>query len=179
MTDLKKFIHDHRDEFDDMEPDPNHFNRFEERLSAMSSIRPVPVNRFQMLRIAALILVLISVSVFVFDLATREIRERFGAQTARLELPVDVKEAILYYDNQSAKQLAEISKLAGNNPAGRELSASAMKEIDKLDENTNELKGSLLQNPNNERLLAALIQNQQMKDGILSNIVSKLTIINK
>jgi len=179
MTDLQKFISDHRTEFDDLEPDPDHFRRFEKKLKKLPASRTLTSNRHQMLRIAALILVLISVSVFVFDLATREIREWYGTQTSRLELPKDVDEAIQYYDNQITQQLGEIRKLAGENTAGREVSASALKEIGMLDDNTNELKRCLLQNPNNERLLAALIQNQQMKEGILSNIVTKLNSIHK
>ena len=79
MSNLQKFIRDHQSEFDEAEPSAGHFDRFSARLDEQTVIHPVARNRSQMLKIAALILVLISVSLMVFDLVTREIRDRFAA----------------------------------------------------------------------------------------------------
>jgi hypothetical protein len=43
-----------------------------------------------------------------------------------------------------------------------------------LDAGTKELQRSLAENPNDERIQAAIIQNQQMKEGIMNTILSKL-----
>jgi hypothetical protein len=175
MSDLNQFIRNHRDEFDDVEPDPGHFGRFESRLQkeAVTTVG----KRNAMLRIAAMILILISVSVFLFDFATHEIMTRFGAGKSQVEMPGDVAEAIRYYDDQAIQQLSVISRLTGASPEARLLSESSLQELASLDDDTRVLKDELSSNPNNERILAALIQNQQMKEGIMRTIIHQLSQI--
>ncbi|MEI7724162.1 MAG: hypothetical protein WCK09_03610 [Bacteroidota bacterium] len=175
MPNLQKFIRDHQSEFDDAEPSAGHFDRFAARLDALPVTRPVARTRSQMLKIAALILVLISVSVMVFDLATREIRDRFAMAKQGSELPLEIREAVQYYDNQSGKQMATLQSLTANHADAVALNASALKEIRSLDATTNELKKSLTENPGNERILDAIIQNQQMKETMLNNIITQLS----
>ncbi|MCK9423701.1 MAG: hypothetical protein M0Q38_14005 [Bacteroidales bacterium] len=174
MSDLEKFIKDHREEFDTFEPSPDHFKKFETLLQQQPEVLQPGINRFMMLKIAALILVLITVSVFVFDLATKGIRDRLNNRNAGTELPLEVKEVVQYYDIQVAERFGQIQKLASSNEEARMLNSNAIREIQNLDVSTDELKKSLAENPNNERLLAALIQNQQMKEGIMNNIINKL-----
>ena len=175
MPNLEKYIKDHRDEFDSNEPEPDHFRRFEQRLNGQPELKPIRHNRYRLLKIAALIIMLISVSVFVFDFATREIRERFAAEKQGRELPVEIREAVQYYDNQTRTQLAAITKLAANREDASVLNTSALKEISNLDATTEELKNSLAGNPGNEHILDAIIRNQRMKETMLTNIITQLS----
>jgi hypothetical protein len=175
MSDLNKFIRDNRAEFDDAEPDPGHFARFESRLARQQAHPHTLARRNAMLRVAALILLLITGSVVVFDFATQEIRNRFTAQDNSGELPAEVREAMQYYDNQAGEKMNTITRLTAGNPEARSLSQASLEEISNLDENTQELTRDLRGNPNNERIIAALIRNQQMKDGIMNTIITQLT----
>ena len=175
MPNLEKFIKDHLEEFDSFEPEPGHFKRFEDRLKAQPGLKPSVHNRWMMLRIAALIIILITVSVFVFDLATREIRERFAAEKQGAELPLEIREAVRYYENQTDMQVATLHKLAAHHEDAGALNASALKEIQSLDATTNELKKSLSENPGNEQILDAIIRNQQMKESMLNTIITQLS----
>jgi hypothetical protein len=47
-------------------------------------------------------------------------------------------------------------------------------ELTDLDANIAELKQALQKNPDNERLQAALIQNQQMKNQVLDNMINQM-----
>ncbi|MEI6683078.1 MAG: hypothetical protein WCO44_10650 [Bacteroidota bacterium] len=166
---------EHRDEFDSSEPDPGHFRRFEERLGGQEPLKLPVINRTMMLKIAALILLMITVAVFVFDLGTREIRERFSAGSQANELPAEIRQAIEYYDIQTTKQLGTMNKLAANHMEPGVAGESAMNEIRNLDAATEELKTLLADNPGNEHILDAIIQNQQMKESVLTNIISQIS----
>jgi hypothetical protein len=174
MPDLEKFIKDRLDEFNSFEPEPGHFGRFEERLSQQSTQKPLQHNRSLTLKIAATIIVLITVSVLIFDFATREFRDRM-AEKQGMELPFEIREAVQYYDNQTNAQIAAIHKLAANREDAGALSESALKEINSLDATTRELKESLAGNPGNEHILDAIIRNQQMKESMLNTIITQLS----
>jgi hypothetical protein len=175
MSDLEKYMRDHRAEFDGDEPDPGHFKRFEERLATQPVTMHRGVNRFAMLKVAALILLLITVSVFVFDWAGREIREQFATGKQGTELPLEVREAVQYYDSQTATQLGTLNKLAAAQNEAATVNESARKEMKNLDAATAELKKLLAGNPGNERILDAIVQNQRMKESVLKNIISQVT----
>jgi hypothetical protein len=176
MSDLQKFIREHQDEMNDAEPTAGHFERFAARLEEQSvGIHPPGRTRSQVLKVAALIVMLITVSVFVFDFATREIRERFANGNKGTELPVEIREAVQYYDSQAATQLATINKLAANNTSTGAPGVSALQEIRSLDATTEELMRSLDGNPGNEHILDAIIRNQRMKETMLNTIIIQLS----
>jgi len=179
MSDIENFIRNHRSEFDDIEPKPGHVQRFEARLNVDNTGRIVGINRLFLLKIAALLLLLITVSVFVFDLKTRSVRSRLGIEVASAELPSEVKEAMQYYDGQAIQQMNEIDKLAGTGQQAKDLNMTARRELQSLDDNTTALKKAFSENPNNERLIAALIQNQQMKERVTNTILAQLHQLKK
>ena len=176
MPDLEKYIKSHFDEFNSNEPDSGHFTRFENRLNAQPQLKPSGRNRSLLLKIAATILILIILSAFIFEFATREIRERFYAEKAKTELPPEIMQAVQYYDNQTNAQIATLNKLAANREDAGTLNASVLKEIQSLDATTNELKISLLKNPGNDHILDAIIQNQQMKETMLNTIITHMSV---
>ena len=175
MSNLRKFIKEHRVEFDDAEPSAGHFERFAARLDEQTVKRSLARNPSQILKIAALIIVLISMSVLVFDFATREIRERFASQKAGTELPLEIREAVQYYDNQTSRQIATLYKLAAIHEDPGALSATVLKDIQSIDATTDELKKSLAGNPGNERIFDAIIRNQQMKETMLNTIITQVS----
>lgn len=175
MQKLEKYIHDHLEEFDVNVPEEGHFKRFEDRLSQQQVMNHTAHSRSQALKIAAVIILLITVSVFVFDFVTREIRERFATEKTGGELPMEIREAVQYYDNQTSTQLATLNKLSANREDAGSLNASALKDIRVLDAATEELKNSLEGNPGNEHILDAIIRNQQMKEAMLQTIISQLS----
>lgn len=175
MPDLKRYIADHREEFDGQEPDPGHFSRFGKLLDNQPAVHQPPANRPMLLKVAALILLMITVSVFLFDMASREIRERFAGEKSVAELPLEIREAMQYYDNQATNNLGTIQKLAANSREAGLVNESARVEIQALDAATAELKKQLADSPGNERILEAIIQNQQMKESVLQTIIKQVS----
>jgi hypothetical protein len=174
MNRLEKYFGEHREAFDDQEPSPGHFERFEERLDKVHSCTRSRIGRPVILSIAAIILLLIAISSVVFDMKTNILRSGFGITYAKNELPAEINEAIQYYDILAVKQLKEIDELAGTDQKARDLSLSARREVQSLDNNTVALKKAFLESPGNERILAALVQNQQMKEKVTSTILTQM-----
>jgi len=179
MTELENFINAHRSDFDNQEPDSGHFKRFEQRLEETPAIKNHLFNGISALKVAAIIVFFISVSVIVFDLSTRAIKTRLFREQAVIELPSEVREAMQYYNQQADIQLGKINQLAGDRIEARELCQSALKEIKILNDNSAELEKNLSENPNNCRIQAAIIQNQKMKEGVLNTIISQLSLQKK
>jgi hypothetical protein len=179
MSDIQKLFRDHRDEFDDAEPPDGHFERFAARLHEEPAVMPVRHRPARMLKIAAAIIILITGSVAVFDLATREIRERYANDGKEHDLPVEIREAVQYYDNQAATQLAMLNKMADSQVDAHDAGASALREISSLDATTAELKMALQENPGNERILDAIVRNQRMKEIMLNTIINQLSQVKK
>ncbi|MEI6889423.1 MAG: hypothetical protein ACOYM0_13090 [Bacteroidales bacterium] len=173
MNNLDKLIQENRLQFDDTEPPDGHFERFSEKLGTWERMPSAP-SRFGFVKVAAVIIVIITGSVMVFDLATRSIRDRFTASESGFGMTAEMTEAIQYYDARAMSQIKEVDKLANDPAEAGRINKEAMKEIEALDENTRDLQKSLAENPNCERLQAAVIQNQQMKEGIMNTIVSNL-----
>lgn len=174
MTKLEEIITQNRSGFDDRDPDPGHFQRFEQRLETSGQPRKLSFNRIGMLKVAAIIVFLITISSLVFDLATQEIRKNVFGLPALAELPLEVREAMQYYDQQVDQQLTEISKLSNTSGEAMELNQSAMKQIQALDDNTLELRKNLAESPGNGRIQEAILQNQKMKEGVLNTILFQL-----
>ena len=94
MDNLDKLIHDNRDQFDATEPLDGHFERFAEKMGFPEQTAVAVPSRFGLLKVAAIILVIITGSIAVFDLATRSIRERFSSDKAGVEMSDEFSEAI-------------------------------------------------------------------------------------
>jgi len=174
MSHLKKFIEANRAAFDEDEPGPNHFEKFNDRLRMLEDKSIVSKPSFQLLKVAAVIVVLISISVLLFEVATSQLKSRLTAEGPGYELPQDISDAIQYYDNESASKIATLRQLALNEGESEALCGSVMSEIKLLDATTTELRKSLEQTPGNQHIYDAIIQNQQMKESMLNNVIDQL-----
>jgi hypothetical protein len=174
MDKLEKFIVENRGLFDDAEPMEGHFNRFREKLEQ----EPVPerfaYNRMFFLKIAAGVLVLLTVSVFIFDFAAGRLSDKFTGAQIGVAIPAEMQDAINYYDNSASSKLRQIDKLACCGQDTRKIRSMAGNELKNLDSDAAELQKALSENPGNERLQAAIIRNYQMKDEVMDQVVKQM-----
>lgn len=175
MSNLEKFIKENRSDFDDAEPSAGHFGRFAARLEEELPAHNFSRNRPQMLKIAALILLLICLSAIVFDFAATQIRKNFMPETANVQVQDELKDAISYYESETTEQLAVLGNLTHGKQEAIQTSSSVLTDLKNLDAATAELKKTLDENPGNERIQEAIIQNQQMKNLILNNVIARLS----
>jgi hypothetical protein len=124
-----------------------------------------------LLRIAAVALLLVTVGLIVFDLATGAWKNGDDTEFASVILPADIRDAYEFYEQRSLDRMGEINRLTEDCPQGVVLRDKATKEVSTFEANTRELKKALTENPDNERIQAALIQNQKLKEAALNNIL--------
>jgi hypothetical protein len=175
MSNLEKFVRDHLAEFNSDEPGTGHFRRFEDRLESLPGHSRNLPGRYSALRVAAMILILVTVSVVVFDTVTSGLRDWFSAGKGPSELPAEIRDAMKYYDDRATIQIAAIRELAMNREDAAAINASALREIGHLDAGSEELKRTLAANPGNEMLLPAIVRNRQMKENMLKTIIRQLS----
>ena len=178
MDKLEKFISENRGSFDDAEPLSGHFSRFEEKLDQQQSHGGVAIDRNFLLKIAAGLLILLTVSVYIFDFAANRISKNLSGENRSAIVPAEMQDAINYYDDAASAKLGQINKLACCGQDTRKVHSMASDELKSLDANSAELQKTLSENPGNERVQAAIIQNHQMKEKVMNQVVDKLKMKN-
>jgi hypothetical protein len=179
MDKLEKFITDNRELFDDAEPLAGHFSRFEEKLDQQRAHSGFAIDKNFLLKIAAGLLILLTVSVYIFDFAANRISKNLAGENRSAIVPAEMQDAINYYDDAASAKLGQIDKLACCGQDTRKVYSMANNEMKSLNANSVELQKALSENPGNERIQAAIIQNHQMKEKIMNQVVDKLKMKNE
>jgi len=175
MKDLEKYVQDNLDQFNDAEPGPDHFEKFRNKLELQGN-RDYNIQRSGMfIKIAAAILIFLTVAVFIFDHSIHGLRNILVHQTAAVVFPADVSDVMQYYSQEASQGMNEINQLAGSDEEAQQLKDMALKDLRTLDANTSELSRAYRENPDDERITAAIIRNQQMKETIIKNIVQEMS----
>jgi hypothetical protein len=174
MEKLEKFFVENRGSFDDAEPMEGHYDRFLEKLDSEYSPARFTHNRLFLLKVAAGILVLLTVSVFIFDFAAGNLAGRMTGKNTGIAISSETEDAINYYDQEASSKLRQINSLACCGQDTRKISTMAGNEMDNLDANSVELRKALSENPGNERIQAAIIQTSQMKEKVMNQVVKQM-----
>ncbi|MBE0649030.1 MAG: hypothetical protein IH596_14760 [Bacteroidales bacterium] len=171
MNNLDKFIRNHAEMFDDQEPAEGHFDRFEQRLERQhaSVTRTAPIRMW--MKIAAGIIILITAGLAISDLATHDFSKRTNLQEATLGLPDELIEVLDIYQRRSDQKMTELNQLALNCPNGSQLIQTTQNEVDQLNKNMDNLVSALKENPSDNRVQNALIQNCKAKESLLSDVI--------
>ena len=176
MEPIESFFKENRESFDDQEPEDGHFSKFSDKLEYEFGKPSLTFNRTTILKVAAIILFLITASVFVFDYSINKLKSSLESNSAGAILAPEFQDAIQYYNMRTSDRLGEFRKLACCGEQQIRLNAIMSSELNALDANSSELQRSLSEHPDNERVQAALIKNQQMKEQVVENMIAKLKV---
>ena len=167
---LKKFVQTHRDAFDSFEPRADLWQDISRELNRPPIRKVIPLYQRPVWRYAAAVVVLVSVGIGLF---------KYGQHTAQLSIAPPLA-AI-------APEMAEVENyyLSVINEKKRERSAFDLKklgvekdfsgEISKLDSSYVQLKKELYTNPNKQPVIDAMVQNLQIRIGILNQQLEVLS----
>jgi hypothetical protein len=175
MKDLEKYVNENLDQFNDAEPGPDHFERFRAKLELQERVGSKFQQSGLMLKIAAGILIFLTLGVFIFDTSIHGLKNLLNRQTAAVVFPADVSDAMHYYAQQASQGMHEINQLAGNSDEAQQVKEMTLNDLRSLDANTSELTKAYRENPDDERITAAIIRNQQMKETIIQNVIQQLS----
>jgi hypothetical protein len=167
---LEKYILDHREAFDDLEPDPAVWEKVDTRKAPV-----IRINWKDIAWKAAAVAVIFVASYYFHDyMASRNQSSPMMMGEKRREAVPMVRELIeaeAYYSAQINTKKEEVFRLAGANPDIRQ---EVDLELVDLDQVYNELKEDLKDNADNKEVIEAMIQNYRLKLEILEDMLQAL-----
>ena len=169
MNNLEKQIKEQRLLLDSDLPREGHEERFVQKLKRMPEQGPVRRIRFRhAIQVAAAVAVILTSAVLLVR------TEKSTSKAARQEIPADIMEADIYYTSQLDARYDEISGFHFDN---EEEKAVLLHELKDLEEYHQQLMKDLEANPDDERVLAALIRHYQLKMELMDQIIKQLNQI--
>lgn len=163
---LEKYVLDHRDQFDDQEPDPSLWEKVETRKAPVIRINW----KSAAWKVAAAVAIFIG-SYFFHDYMSSRNHLPGGLSKDASPIAKELLEAEAYYSAQINMRKDEVFRLTATNP---EVRYEIDREMVDLDRVFSELKEDLKDNADNEEVIEAMIQNYRLKLDILEEMLQQL-----
>jgi hypothetical protein len=172
MKNIEDLIRNNKDLFEDAEPSTGHMERFNRKLEQRFQAAPVKRSIVPYLLRAAVVTLLITLS----SLWTWDHFLRPGASRMTLgQVSPQYKEVENYYVHQVNLMEGEIVNVdLKSSPEQKKL---LMKEMKSMDSTYVSLQKELKANPNDERIITAMIEHYQTKLEVMTYIVNQLKTI--
>jgi hypothetical protein len=173
MKTIDDFIQQHGGMFESEEPGPGHEDRFKNRLDALHSTRR-PRLKIVLMQIAAILILGIVISYF----AVKEFR-MIDNQINNMTLDnsyQELNEAESFYTSQLNIYYTKIQQLGFNNDKAEK--KEVLQELSAMDEQVQAMKYDLEQNPDDERVISAIINFYQLKIEMMDVIIARAQKIN-
>ncbi len=180
MQGIEDKIRKNREAFNQEEPAPDHIRRFGEKLDAFHAVeRESWFERHGMaIRIAAAAVIFLAIGGFFYSDLSRRVKDSISERIVAAELPAELKEVMQYYNVITDNKVNQIDDLAVSEDEASRVKELAVMELRALEEHREELEKEYARNPNNERILNALLVNQQKRSEILDKILNTLSQVN-
>lgn len=168
---IDDIIRGNKDFFDEAEPSKGHFERFNALLEVKFR-KETPKRSIvpYLLRAAVVTLLVTLSSLWVWDHFLRPESNRMALG----DVSPQYREVENYYIHQVNMMEGEISSLDFNNPEQKEM---LLKEMRSMDSVYVSLQKELKANPDDERIINAMIKHYQSKVDIMNYIISQLKAI--
>jgi hypothetical protein len=172
MKNIEDIITGNKDFFEDAEPSTGHFERFNRKLEMRFQVHTVKRSIVPYLLKAAVVTLLITLSsLWTWDHFIRPGRSRMTLG----QVSPQYKEVESYYVHQVNLMEGEIVNIdLKNNPVQK---AALLKEMKSMDSTYITLQKELKANPNDERIINAMIEHYQTKLDVMTYIVNQLKTI--
>jgi hypothetical protein len=159
---LERYIREHRHQFDAGQPPDGHFDRFRAKLD-QKPVRRISIRHW--LQVAASVAIILASGFVIIR------HDRSGSRVAVKEIPATVLEADHYYAHQLEAKYERIKDFSFEN---REEKALLLNELEDLDAYHRQLMIDLQANPDDERVINALIRHYQLKLELMDQIIDQL-----
>jgi hypothetical protein len=172
MKNIDEIIRNNKDFFEDAEPSKGHFERFNRKLEIRFQVKTPKRSIVPYLLRAAVVTLLVTLSsLYSWDHFLRPANSRMKLG----QVSPQYKEVENYYIHQVNMMEGEIVNIdLKNNPEQRTM---LMKEMKSMDSVYVSLQKELKANPNDERIITAMIDHYQTKLEVMSYIVNQLKVI--
>lgn len=173
MSKIEEIIKNNLESFNNAEPADEHFENFSKKLSRFNKPKKQFFNRSMILKVAATILILISISIVASYLSINKEGLLLGSQS-NAALPEELQEVELYYASLTDEKIKEIESLAASPNQAKELKSMALKEVEEIESTNQELQEEYVNRGKNEKLLNAIANNYRIISKLLDHIIDDL-----
>ncbi len=172
MKNIEDIIRNNKDFFDGAEPSDGHFERFSRKLEISFGEKILKRSIVPYLLRAAVVTLLVTLSsLWTWDHFIRPDRNKMTLS----DVSPQYKEVENYYVHQVNLMESELVNIdMKNNPEQKKILVSEMKGMDSI---YVQLQKELKANPNDERIINAMIEHYQTKVEVMSYLVSQLKAI--
>jgi hypothetical protein len=172
MKNIEEIIRSNRDFFGDEEPSKGHVERFERKLELRFHARGAVKRSIvpYLLKAAVVTLLVTLSSLWTWDHFIRPDRNRMTLG----DVSPQYKEVENYYLHQVNLMESEIKTIDLNNPEQKKMLEKEMKNMDSV---YVQLQKDLKANPDDERIINAMIEHYQTKVEVMNYIINQLKVI--
>jgi hypothetical protein len=168
MKTIDDFIQQHGGMFDDEEPVQGHEERFRNRLNSLHTTRRTSL-KVVLFRVAAILVLAFVISYF-------GVKEYGLLDNNIYNLAIDkpnreLNEAEKFYTSQLNIYYNKIQQLGFNNDKAEK--SKVLQELSAMDEQVQAMKYDLKQNPDDERVMSAIINFYQVKIEMMDVIIAR------
>lgn len=168
MDKLDKIFKDHREAFDE-EPQEGHFLRFEGKLEQYHKREKISIKSWPYLKIASVvIIVLLSANLVIYLLPDKKAKHE--KQYASKEL----NETANFYTVKINSGIAQLKQMADQGIGSEQELIIVKKELEEMDQQFQDIQDEYSKNPDDERVVNALIEYYQTKLNIINTIKTDL-----
>jgi len=167
MESLENKIIKNRPAFDNAEPADGHFDRFARKLDGLRQSRKYSLPYY--LKVAGILLLVSISSIIIYQMAVNRYYEKNIYSFGRLS--PEYREVEDYFIHTIRTKYNDLQKLDLQDKEQKEVFLKEMKELDKV---YRSLSKELKNDPNNERLINAMIKHYQLKLDILNEMTDQL-----
>ena len=166
MSNIEKQIKEQRLLLDSDRPKEGHEDRFLQKLERLPEGRPVRRIRFRhAIQVAASVAIIFTSAVLLVR------QDKSGEKLAQQEIPAAVMEADFYYASQVDARYNEIKSFDFNDAEEKSLLLSELKDLESYQK---QLMKDLEANPDDDRVVSALIRHYQLKLEVMDQIITQL-----
>lgn len=157
MSDIEDIIKNHRSSFFDEDPPPGHMNRFHNKLPGNRWLLPL-------MKVAVVVVLLISITLALYY-------QNFDNELTLENISTELAETEKYYQSVLNKKLSQLEKILND-----EQYRNVKSELKVMDKNYMYLKEDLKLNPNDQRIIHAMLNNYQLKIDLLQQVMDQIKI---
>ncbi len=166
MNDIEKQIKEQRLLLDSDEPRKGHEDRFLQKLERLPERSPVRRIRFRhAIQVAASVAIILTSAILLVK------KDKSGSKVAQREIPEAVMEADIYYTSQVDARYNEIRDFDFSDEEEKALLLDEMKDLESYHQ---QLMKDLKANPDDDRVVSALIRHYQLKLEVMDQIITQL-----
>jgi hypothetical protein len=169
-SEIEKFINIFRDRFNEEEPPPDHLVLFETKLKQHFK-ETKTFNLQSLLHIAVYVGIVILCS-SLFLVYYFNFKEDSSKQIMMTKTNIQLNETETYYTNQINKGIAQIKS---QTLADQVQKKAILSDLNNMDKNYEQLKKELKNNPNDQRVINAVIEHYQVKLDAIDQIINSIS----